>query len=95
MGYVKIKVIENGTAEDLQRWKEHMLEEPKCWNKFCFGCYEKDDLKAVHVIKVDNQTSSYITTLCTDCVSEKSNNDILVNESHLMVETNRLLDIDT
>ena len=56
MGYVKIKVIGKGTADDLQRWEEHMLEEPKCWNKFCFGCYEKENLKAVPVTKVGNES---------------------------------------
>ena len=87
MGYVKIKVLEKGSAEDLKRWKDHMMEEPKCWNKFCYGCYEQEDLHAFHVTKVDNNSNLYITTLCNDCVAEISNNDILVNESHLMVES--------
>lgn len=90
MGYVKIKVLEEGSVEDLQRWKEHMLEEPRCWNKFCFGCYEKHNLKAVYVTKVDNETNNYITTLCDDCIGRISNNDILVNEKHLMVVTNTI-----
>lgn len=39
MGYVKIKVLEKGSAEDLQRWKDHMMEEPKCWNKGDYVLY--------------------------------------------------------
>ena len=87
MAYVKIKVIENGTSEDLQSWKDHMQEDPKCRNKFCFGCYEKDNLKAVHITIVDNETNSYLTTLCSDCIEGISKNDILVNEKHLMAES--------
>lgn len=64
-----------------------MLEEPKCWNSFCFGCCEKEKLNAVHVKKVDMEADSYITTLCNDCIEEISKNDILVNEKHLMVES--------
>lgn len=89
MGYVKIKVLDKGTTEDLRRWKEHMLEEPKCWNKFCLNCYEKDDLQAIYVSKEGNDSNKYVTTLCTDCISYDAYHDILVNENHLMVETQR------
>ncbi len=89
MKYVKIKVIEKGTAEDLQHWKDHMLEEPKCWNKFCLDCYGEEELYAVHVIKEDNAAIKYITTLCDDCFRLNSNHDILVNDNHLMVKTNK------
>lgn len=87
MGYVKIKVLEKGTPEDLLRWKEHMLEDPKCWNKFCLGCYNRKELQAVYVRKEGNESNLYVTTLCRDCVCTDANHDILVNESHLMVET--------
>lgn len=89
MGYVKIKVLEKGTSEDLMRWKEHMLEEPKCWNKFCLDCYDKDELQSVHVNKDGNGWNQYVTTLCRDCISTDANHDILVNENHLMVETQK------
>ena len=85
MGYVKIKVIEKGDVEDLQRWKEHMLEKPQCWNKFCLGCYNQEELHAVRVMKGDDSTNTYTTTLCSDCIGLKANHDILVNENHLMV----------
>ena len=60
MGYVKIKVLEKGTSEDLLRWKEHMLEEPKCWNKFCLGCYDKSELQSVHVSKDGNELNQWV-----------------------------------
>ena len=87
MGYVKIKVIEKGTVEDLQHWKDYMQEEPKCWNKFCYGCYDEDDLVAVHVLKDKNDVMKYITCLCNDCINDRYGEDILVNESHLIVDT--------
>ena len=88
MGYVRVRVIEKGDKEDLLRWKNHMLEEPKCWNKFCFDCYEKEELHATRVIKEGNESDTYIITLCEDCTNKIDNHDILVNENHLMVETN-------
>ena len=30
MGYVKVKTMEVGTPEELERWEEHMLEKAKC-----------------------------------------------------------------
>lgn len=87
MGYVKIKVFEEGSAEDLQRWKDHMMEQPKCWNKFCYGCYDKENLVAALVVKEGNEVLKYITCLCRDCINDKYGEDILVNENHLMVET--------
>lgn len=88
MSCVKIKVAEIGTTEDLKQWKEHMMKEPQCWNKFCYGCYGKKNMKAVHVTKVDSKAYFYIITLCDDSIGKLYNNDIFVNENHIIVETN-------
>ena len=89
MKYVKIKVLEKGTSEDLLLWKDHMLEEPKCWNRFCFGCNENEDIHAFYVQKEGDEKIAYITSLCEDCINSGGNLDILVNENHLIVETHR------
>lgn len=70
MSYVKIKIKEIGNPEDLQRWEDHMQEKAKCWNKFCLGCYEADDLQPVFIEKEDGIT--YLTTICKDCISSKT-----------------------
>ena len=84
MGYVKIKVLEEGTAEELQRWKEQMLEEPKCWNKFCFGLYGEYELRAVYVEKEGDEDNIYLTILCEDCIKTTANYGVLVNDKHLV-----------
>lgn len=87
MSYVKIKVKKMGTLADLQLWEDHMLEKPKCWNKFCLDIYSEDELRAVHVFKEDNPDTIYLTTLCEDCINDVAAHDVLVNENHLMMET--------
>ncbi len=89
MSYVSIKVKEIATAEDLKRWEDHMLEKSKCWNKFCLGIYEEKQLHAVYVTKDGNPDDTYLTTLCEDCIKDISAHDILVNDSHLMIETKK------
>lgn len=87
MGYVKIKIHKTASQEDLQRWQDHMLEKPKCWNKFCLGLYDKHELRAVHVVKEENEELSFLTTLYEDCIKTMADYGVLVNENHLMVET--------
>lgn len=86
MGYVKIKIIEKGTEQDLQRWKEHMLEEPQCWNKFCFGCLDEECISAVFV-KGEDDNNIYLTTLCSECIEKNPSYGILINANHMIVET--------
>ena len=68
MGYVKIKIQKVASHNDLQRWEEHMLEKAKCWNKFCFGCYSENEVRAVRVAKEGDSARSFLTTLCEDCI---------------------------
>ena len=89
MGYVKIKIQKTASQEDLQRWEDHMLEKAKCWNKFCLGLYGEHELRAVHVAKECNEELSFLTTLCEDCIKTTVNYGVLVNETHLIVETQR------
>lgn len=84
MGHVKIQIIEKGTEKDLQRWKEHMLEVPKCWNKFCFDCYDEECVDAFFV-KIEGSETIYVTTLCRDCIEKESIYGILIHSKHLMV----------
>lgn len=76
-----------GTPADLQLWEDHMLEKPKCWNKFCLGIYGEKELHAVHVVKEDNPDTMYLTMLCEDCINDVAAHDVLVNEKHLMIES--------
>lgn len=90
MGNVRIKIQEIASQDDLQRWEDHMLEKAKCWNKFCLGLYDEHELRAVHVEKEEIEDNiSYLTTLCEDCIKATANYGILVNEKHLIVETQR------
>lgn len=89
MSYVRIKVKEIGIPEDLLRWEEHMQEKAKCWNTFCLGCYEADELQPVYVEKEDVDGITYLTILCKDCISSKTDNGVLVKDTHLMVEKQR------
>lgn len=89
MGYVKIKIHKTASQDDMQRWEDHMLEKPKCWNKFCLGLYDKHELRAVHITKEDNKDMLYLTTLCEDCIKTMADYGVLVNEKHLIVETHR------
>lgn len=89
MGYVKIKILRTGNREDLKRWEDLMLEKAKCWNKFCLGLCDENKLRAVHVVKEGNEELAFLTTLCEDCIRTTADYGVLVNESHLIVETNR------
>ena len=64
-----------------------MLENAKCWNKFCLGIYGEHEMRAVHVIKEGEQDNIFLTTLCEDCVRDTAAHDVLVNEKHLMIES--------
>lgn len=87
MSYVKIKIQDVASQNDLQRWEDTMLEKAKCWNKFCLGLYGEQELRAVHVIKEENEELSFLTTLCEDCIKTTTDYGILLNEKHLIVET--------
>ena len=85
MGYVKLDVIGVGTEEDMNHWKEWKLEKPKCYNKFCYGTYEPENVICAHVHKADDPDKEYIVPLCKDCCDYTGELDILVHESHLMI----------
>ena len=87
MGYANIKIKSVAKPEDLQRWKEHMLEKAKCWNSFYLGIYGEHELRAVYVIKEDEPDIVYLTTLCEDCIKYMAAHDILVDEKRLMIES--------
>lgn len=89
MGYVKIKIQQAASLEDLLKWENQMLEKAKCWNKFCLGLYGEHELRAVHVVKEGNEEQSFLTTLCEDCIKTTTDYGILINEKHLIVETHR------
>ncbi len=89
MGYVKIKIQKVASREDLQLWEDRMLEKAQCWNKFCLGLYGENELRAVHVTKDGNEDLSFLTTLCEDCIKTTADYGVLVNEKHLIVETQR------
>ncbi len=90
MGNAKIEITSVASREDLQRWEDHMLEKAKCWNQFCYGLYSENEIRAVHVTKEDNTGYTYLTTLCEDCIKNTANYGILVNDKHLMVETQQM-----
>ena len=87
MGYVKIKIQKVASQDDLQRWEDRMLEKAKCWNKFCLGLYGEHNLRAVHITKEGNEEQTFLTTLCEDCIKTTADYGVLVNDSHLIVET--------
>ena len=91
MGYVKIKIQQTASWEDLKKWEDRMLEKAKCWNKFCLGIYGENELQAVHVIKEGEDDNTYLTTLCDDCIKSSTDFEALVNENHLIVETHHNL----
>ena len=86
MGYVKIKVKNVASQNDLKIWEDRMLEKAKCWNKFCLGIYGKNELRAVSVMKEGDDENTFLTTLCDDCIKSSQDYDTLINETHLMVE---------
>lgn len=86
MGYVRIKIKEVASSDDLKKWEDHMLEKAKCWNNFCLGICAENEMRAVQVVKEGNSDVVFLTTLCEDCIKDTNENEILVNEKHLMVE---------
>ena len=46
---LKIQIKDVGSSEDLQRWEDQMLVKAKCWNQFCDGLYNENEIRAVHV----------------------------------------------
>ena len=89
MSNVKIKILDVASQDDLQMWEDRMLEKAKCWNKFCLGLYGEHELRAVHVVKEENEELSFLTTLCEDCIKTTTDYGVLVNEKHLIVDTHR------
>ena len=89
MGYVKIKIQKVASQNALQRWEERMLEKAMRWNKFCLGLYDERELRAVHIVKEGNEGNTFLTTLCEDCIKITADYGVLVNEKHLIVETQR------
>lgn len=63
-----------------------MLEKAKCWNQFCDGLYNENEIRAVHVVKEDNTDITYLTTLCEDCIKYTRSYGVLVKEKYLMIE---------
>ena len=86
MGEANIEVKSVADREDLLRWEDHMLIKAKCWNQFCDGLYCENEIRAVHVVKEENADTSYLTTLCEDCIKYTRSYGILVKEKYLMVE---------
>ena len=89
MSYVKIKIQCVASHDDLKRWEDRMLEKAKCWNKFCLGVCDEQELRAVHVTKEGDEENTYLTTLCEDCIKETADYGILVNEKHLMLDSHK------
>ncbi len=86
MDYVKVKVVEVGTKDDLKFWEQQMLQKGKCWNKFCIGGYTNEELVGVHVCIGDNIEERYLVPLCKECCRTNDLDDILVNRDHLLIE---------
>lgn len=89
MGYVKIKIIDVASPDDLKNWEDHMMEKSKCWNNFCLGICAENEMRAVHVVKEGNTDGIYLTTLCEDCIKDTIGNDLLVDEKYLMIEAHK------
>jgi hypothetical protein len=89
MSEVNIEIKGVADCEDLQRWEDHMLEKAKCWNQYCDGLCRENEIRAVHVVKEDKPSFTYLTTLCEDCIKYIRSYGVLVDEKHLMVEPNK------
>lgn len=89
MGETKIEIKSVAGRDDLQRWEDNMLVKAKCWNQFCDGLYGENEIRAVHVVKEENADTTYLTTLCEDCIKYTRSYGILVKEKYLMVETQK------
>ena len=40
-----------GDGQWMRDWEDRMQEKAKCWNKFCLGLCDDQELQAVHVTK--------------------------------------------
>ena len=89
MSEVNIEIKGVADCEDLKKWEDHMLSKAKCWNLFCDGLYSENEIRAVHVVKEDNTDTTYLTTLCEDCIKYTRSYGVLVDEKYLMVEPNK------
>jgi len=89
MHEVNIEIKNVAAREDIQRWEDHMLVKAKCWNQFCDGLYCENEIRAVHVVKEDNTDTTYLTTLCEDCIKYTRSYGILVKEKYLMLEPHK------
>lgn len=89
MHEVNIEIKNIADCEDLQKWEDHMLVKAKCWNQFCDGLCSENEVRAVHVVKEDNTDTTYLTTLCEDCIKYTRSYGVLVDEKYLMVEPNK------
>jgi len=47
-------------------------------------------LRAVHVFKEGDEESTYLTTLCEDCIKETASYGLLVNENHLILDSHHI-----
>jgi len=90
MNEVNIEIKGVANREDLQRWEDHMLEKAKCWNLYCDGLCSENEIRAVHVVKEDKPSFTYLTTLCEDCIKYTRSYGIIVKEKYLMVETKKM-----
>ena len=89
MSEVNIEIKGVAASEDIQRWEDNMLVKAKCRNQFCDGLYSENEIRAVHVVKEDNTDTTYLTTLCEDCIKYTRSYGVLVDEKYLMVEPNK------
>ena len=89
MSEVNIEIKGVADCEDLLKWEDHMISKAKCWNQFCDGLYSENEIRAVHVVKEDNTDTTYLTTLCEDCIKYTRSYGVLVDEKYLMVEPNK------
>lgn len=83
---VNIRIKKVASQNDIHIWEDHMLDKARCWNKFCLGICNDNEVRAVQVEKEGNTENTFITTLCEDCINSTSSLGILVNESHLMIK---------
>ena len=89
MSEVNIEIKGVADCEDLQKWEDHMFEKAKYWNQYCDCLYSENEIRAVHVVKEDNTDTTYLTTLCEDCIKYTRSYGVLVDEKYLMVEPNK------
>ncbi len=87
MGYVKVIIKSVAGQDELKRWEDRMMEKAKCWNKFCLGLCDNHKLRAVYVTKDGDEENIFLTTLCEDCIRDTTDYGILINDSHLILES--------